>query len=124
MPLKRSGRPAWRNSSQASPSSAAESWRELRAPDRERPQADDEEDEDGEDGEAEDPAAVALFEGEGGEQAVHDFGAGDDRQGEPGEEQQHHVGVAHLAAADDRVDDEDQRHGEADRAQGRQFGRK
>ena len=32
MPLKRSGRWAWRNSSQASPSSAAESWRELRAP--------------------------------------------------------------------------------------------
>ena len=51
---------------------------------RERPQDQQEEDEDREDGEAEDAAAVAFFEGEGGEQAVDDFGPGDDRQAEAG----------------------------------------
>ena len=78
---------------------------------RERSQDQDEEDEDREHGEAEDPAAVALFEREGREQRVGDFGAGDERQPEPGEEQDQDVGVAQRAAADDRVGDED--HGRA-----------
>ena len=85
MPRKRSGSFAWRNSSQASPSSTAESWRELRAGLRERAQDEQEEDEDREDGEAEDAAAVALLEREGGEQLVGQLGAGDDRQAEPGQ---------------------------------------
>ena len=66
---------------------------------RERPQDQQEEDEDREDGEAEDAAAVALFEGEGGEQLVGDFGAGDERQAEAGGEQDQHVDVAQRAAA-------------------------
>ena len=103
----RSGNPAWRNSSQASPSSTADSWRELRSA-CEGSQDQDEEDEDREHGEAEDPAAVALFEGEGREQRVGDFGAGDDRQPEPGEEQDQDVGVAQRASAGDRVADQDQ----------------
>ncbi len=122
MPRKRSGSPAWRNSSQASPSSAAESWRELRAADRERPQDQEEEDEDGEDGEAEDAAAVALFEGEGGEQAVDDFGPRDQRQPEPGGEQEQHVDVAQGAAAGDRVGDQADREDQPAAAERRQFG--
>ena len=66
---------------------------------RERPQDEQEEDEDREDREAEDAAAVALFEGEGGEQRVGDFGAGDDRQAEAGGEQDQHVDVAQRVAA-------------------------
>ena len=73
---------------------------------RERPQDQQEEDEDREDGEAEDAAAVAFLEGEGGEQPVDDFGAGDERQAEPGGEQDQDVGVAQRAAAQDRVGDQ------------------
>ena len=98
-PRKRSGSPAWRNSSQARPSSAAESWRALRAACESARRIEQEEDEDREDGEAEDAAAVALLEGEGGEQAVGDFGAGDERQAEAGGEQDQHVDVAQRAAA-------------------------
>src|SRR6202012_4053150 len=70
------------------PGEALERRRELARgtrPDRERAQVNDERDEEGEDGKAEVAAAVALLEGEGGEQAVDDFGAVDDRQGDPGE---------------------------------------
>jgi hypothetical protein len=74
--------------------------------DRERPQGEQEEDQDREDGQSEDAAAVALFEGEGGEQAVDDFGAGDHRQRRPGADQEQDVGVAQGAAADDRVGDQ------------------
>ena len=89
-----------------------------------RPQYEQEEDEDGEDGEAEDAAAVALLEGEGREQLVGDFGAGDDRQPEPRREQDQHVDVAQRTAADQRVGDD--RHGgdQAGAAQRGQFGRK
>ena len=114
--------PAWRNSSQARPSSTAESWRELRARLRERSQDQDEEDEDREHGEAEDAAAVALLEREGGEQRVGDFGAGDERQPEPGEQQDQDVGVAQRAAADDRVDDQAQAEQQPGGAERRQFG--
>ncbi len=81
-----------------------------------------EEDEDREDGEAEDPPAVALLEGEGGEQLVGQLGAGDDRQANPGREQDQHVGVAQRAAADDRVGDDRDRDEQAGGAQRRQLG--
>ena len=107
MSRKRSGSLAWRNSSQARPSSSGRELAAcLRAALRERPQDQQEEDEDREDGEAEDAAAVALLEGEGGEQSVDDFGAGDERQAEAGGEQDQHVGVAQRAPAHDGVGDQ------------------
>ena len=89
---------------------------------RERPQDQEEEDEDGEDGEAEDAAAVALFEGEGGEQAVDDFGPRDQRQAEAGGEQEQHVDVAQGAPAEDRVGDQADREDQPAAAERRQFG--
>ena len=88
---------------------------------RERPQDQEEEDEDREDGEAEDAAAVALLEGEGGEQLVGQLGAGDDRQAEPDEQQDQHVDVAQRAPAQHRVGDDRRRHEQAGGAQRRQL---
>ena len=123
MSLKRAGRPAWRNSSQASPSSAAESWRELRAPTesarrvmmkrmkmaktarpRIRPPL---------------PFSKEKAESRPLTTSVPVTIA----RASPARSSSSDVGVAQLAAAGDRVDDEDQRHGQADGAQRRQFGR-
>ncbi len=87
---------------------------------REGPQDQQEEDEDREDGEAEDAAAVALLKGEGGEQRVGKFGAGDDRQPQPARQQDQHVDVAQGATAQDREGDDrgrDDQAGGAERGQ-------
>src|SRR4051794_111774 len=107
------------------PGQALERRRELPRvprPDRQRPQDQHEEDHDREDGEAQDAAAVAFFEREGGEQAVDDFGPGDDQQGEAGEAEQEDVGVSQRAPAPDRVDQQQQAGDDASAAQRRQFG--
>src|SRR4029077_21118541 len=72
--------------------------------------------------EAEDPPSVALFEGEGGEQLVGDFSARDERQPDPGGEQDQDVDVAQRTAAQHRVGDQRDADRQPSDAQGRQFG--
>ena len=123
MSLKRAGRPAWRNSSQASPSSAAESWRELRAPTesartvmmkrmkiaktarpRIRPPL---------------PFSKEKAESRPLTTSVPVTTA----SASPASTSRSTSALRRRAPADDRVDDEGQRQGQADGAEGRQFGR-
>ena len=100
---KRSGCPAARNSSQASPSSAPESWRDSRdvwvsarttSPKRITI------------AKIATPTIRVPFSRSNenaDEQRIGDLGAGDDRQPERDEQQDQDVGVAQLAPAPDRV---------------------
>ena len=120
---KRSGSFASRNSSQARPSSRAESCWFIRAALGQRPQDEQEEDRDREHRETEDSPAVAALEGEGREQGVEQLGARDDRQRDPAEDGEQDRAVGERPPAPDRERDQQDRENETERAQrGQLFG--
>ena len=120
---KRSGSFASRNSSQARPSSRAESCWFIRADLGQRPQDQQEEDRDGEHRETENSAAVAALEGEGGEQGVEQLGPRDDREPDSAEDGEQDCRIGERAPAPDREGDQQDRENESTGAQrGELFG--